>query len=99
MIVQVFSGIFTVAGLVFMALGIIGVLRLKDFYARILITAKVETVGFITMMIGVILYSGFTWFTLKVLLICLLVIFTNPLSTHAIAKSAYISGYKTKKGK
>ena len=82
-----------------MALGLIGILRFKDFYTRILITAKVETVGFITMMAGVILYSGFTWFSAKVLLICLLVIITNPLSTHAIAKSAYGRGYTAKKEK
>ncbi len=97
MIPVIFSLILTVAALIFMLLGLTGLFRFNDFYARILITSKVETVGFITILAGIVLYSGLTWFSLKVILICIIALFTNPLSTHAIARSAYISGYKAKK--
>jgi multicomponent Na+:H+ antiporter subunit G len=53
--------------------------------------------GFITLMAGVMVHSGFSFFSLKVLLLVVLVIITNPLSTHAIARSAHLSGYKTKR--
>ncbi|MPW25748.1 cation:proton antiporter [Alkalibaculum sp. M08DMB] len=82
-----------------MLFGVIGIFRFKDFYSRILISSKVETVGFITLMAGVVIKYGFTYFSLKILLICLVVVITNPLSTHAIARSALISGFKIKEEK
>ena len=54
-----------IIALIFMALGVIGLFRFKDFYSR----------------------------TLKIFLVTLMVMVTNPLSTHAIARSAFLSGY------
>lgn len=96
---QIISKIIVVFSLVFTFFGVIGVFRFKDFYSRILISSKVETVGFITIMLGIILHSGFSYFSLKVMLITFLVVMTNPLATHAIARSAFKSGYKVKKEK
>lgn len=79
--------------LIFMALGVIGLFRFKDFYSRILISSKIETVGFLTIMIGFIILSGLSYAAIKILLITLMVMITNPLSTHAIARSAFLSGY------
>ncbi|MFZ7131752.1 MAG: monovalent cation/H(+) antiporter subunit G [Eubacteriales bacterium] len=86
-----------ILSLIFMFFGVWGIFRFKDFYSRILITSKVETVGFITLMAGIIIHSGFTYFSLKVILISLVTIITNPIATHAIARSAFISGYKIKR--
>ncbi len=77
--------------------GVFGIFRFREFYSRILITSKVDTMGFITLMAGVIVHAGFSFFSLKVVLLVILMIITNPLSTHAIARSAHISGYKIKK--
>lgn len=89
------SNVMIAVALFFMAFGIIGIFRFDDFYSRILISSKVETVGFITMLLGMMLRTGWDYSTLKILLIGLMAIITNPLSTHAVARSAYISGYKT----
>ena len=82
-----------IIALFFMALGVIGLFRFKDFYSRILISSKIETVGFLTIMIGFIVLAGLSYAAMKILLITLLVMITNPLSTHAIARSAFLSGY------
>lgn len=82
-----------IIALAFMFFGVLGLFRFNDFYSRILISSKVETVGFLTIMVGLVLFSGFNFASLKILLILLLMLITNPLSTHAIARSAYISGY------
>jgi multicomponent Na+:H+ antiporter subunit G len=82
-----------VIALIFMTLGVIGLFRFKDFYSRILISSKIETVGFLTIMIGFIILSGLSYAAMKILLITILVMITNPLSTHAIARSAFLSGY------
>ncbi|NCB00470.1 MAG: cation:proton antiporter [Clostridia bacterium] len=81
-----------VLALIFMVLGIVGVYRFRTFYARILITAKVETMGFLTMMLGVLVQTGLSYYSLRLLLVLLVVLVTNPLATHAIARSAYRSG-------
>ncbi|PKM61172.1 MAG: cation:proton antiporter [Firmicutes bacterium HGW-Firmicutes-4] len=90
---DLFAYLLITVALVFMALGVIGLFRFKDFYSRILISAKIETVGFLTIMIGFAILSGLSYATMKILLITLLVMITNPLSTHAIARSAFLSGY------
>lgn len=91
------SNILVAIAMVFMALGILGIFRFDNFYSRILISSKVETVGFLTMMMAMMVRAGWGYATLKILLICIMAIITNPLATHAVARSAYISGYKTDK--
>lgn len=86
-----------IVSVLIIGLGVYGIFRFREFYSRILITSKVDTMGFITLMAGVMVHSGFSFFSLKVLLLVVLVIITNPLSTHAIARSAHLSGYKTKR--
>lgn len=91
------GNIIIVIGLIFMALGVFGIFRFRDFFARILITAKVDTVGFITVMIGLVIKHGFDFFSGKILLVFALYVITNPIATHAITRSAHLSGYRIKK--
>jgi len=78
-------------GLLFMAAGVLGLFKFKDFYLRLLVLAKIDTVGAITFMVGIILRHGFSFFSLKVLLIMVLFLILNPLTAHIIARAAYLS--------
>ncbi|MCC5893846.1 MAG: monovalent cation/H(+) antiporter subunit G [Alkalibacterium sp.] len=91
------GNIVIIIGLIFMALGVFGIFRFRDYFSRILITAKVDTVGFITIMLGLIIKHGFDFFSGKIILVLALYIITNPIATHAITRSAHISGYRIKK--
>lgn len=86
-----------IVGVVFMIIGVFGVFRFKDFYSRALITPKIDIVGFLFMMVGIMLKQGLNFFTAKILIILFFYIITNPIATHSIAKSAYRSGYRIKK--
>lgn len=86
-------------GIILSAFGVYGIFRFKDFYTRILVSSKVDTVGFMTIMFGVMLVKGVSFFSLKVFLIVVIAFITTPLAAHSIARSAYLSGYKIKKGK
>lgn len=86
-----------VIGVIFMALGVFGIYRFNDFFLRILITAKVDTVGFITVMFGLMIKNGFSIFSGKILVVLVMYLITNPLSTHAVTRSAHLSGYRIKK--
>jgi len=70
-------------------------IKFKNFYTRILVTAKIDTVGVITILIGVAVRNGVSFFSLKVLLIMSIMMVINPMASHMIARSAYLSGYKT----
>jgi len=91
------GNIIIIIGLVFMLLGVIGIFRFKDYYARVLVSAKVDTVGFITVLIGLMLKQGFNFFSAKVLIAVVFFVITNPIGTHAVTRSAFLSGYRIKK--
>ncbi|GEK90685.1 monovalent cation/H(+) antiporter subunit G [Alkalibacterium kapii] len=91
------GNIIIIIGLVFMTLGVLGIYRFNDYFSRILITSKVDTVGFLTIMVGFIIKHGLDFFSGKIVLIVALYMITNPIATHAITRSAHISGYRIKK--
>jgi multicomponent Na+:H+ antiporter subunit G len=84
-------------GLAFCAVGIYSVLFYKDFYARVVITSKVDTMGLITVLFGVMLVSGSWSVGLKILLLLIFDLLTGPLATTGIAHSAYKSGFRVKR--
>lgn len=91
------GNVIIIIGLILMAFGVIGMFRFKDYFSRVLVGGKVDTVGFITILIGLLLKNGFTYFSGKILLVLVLYIVTNPIATHAITRSAHLSGYRIKK--
>ncbi len=96
-VIEWIANIVIIIGLIFMALGVFGIFRFKDYFSRILVAAKVDTVGFITIMFGLMLKHGFDFFSGKIILVLALYLITNPIATHAITRSAHLSGYRIKK--
>lgn len=94
MIRELIGNIIIGIGVVAVLLGVFGLYRFKDFFSRILIGSIIDTVGFVTICAGVIIRSGVSWFSLKVLLLIAVVMIINPVVTHAIARSAYHGGYR-----
>ena len=92
---EIIGDIIIIAGTVFMFFGIIGIFKFENFYTRILVTAKIDTVGVFTIMFGLIVRHGASFFSMKLLLLLFIMLILNPLATHMIARSAYLSGYKT----
>ena len=97
MIVTLIGQGLIVIGLLFVATGVYSVLVYKEFYSRVVITAKVDTVGFLTIMLGLIVLEGISFMSAKLLLILVFEMLTSPVSTHAIAHSAYTSGYRVER--
>lgn len=84
-------------GLLFMTIGTIGTYRFKSFYSRILAASKVDLVGEITVLLGLIVLNGFSQYSLKLLFIMILLILINPLVSHIIVRSAMMSNYRFRK--
>jgi multicomponent Na+:H+ antiporter subunit G len=81
-------------GLLVTGFGVYTVLRLDGFYARMVVTSKVEAMGFVTVIIGSIVITGFSAAVLKLVIILLFELMTVSVSAHAIARSAWRSGYR-----
>jgi len=93
-VTDIISIIIIVAGAIFMTFGIVAMFRFKNFYTRILATSKIDTVGAITIIIGMTIRHGISPFTGKLLLLGVIMLIFNPLVAHILARSAYLSGYK-----
>ena len=91
---QIAGNVIVIIGLIFMFIGIIGIFKFKNFYARILVSTKIDTVGAFTVIIGLAVKHGLGFFSLKLILLIVLMIIINPLIVHMATRSAWLSGYK-----
>ena len=91
MIQEIIGNIVIVAGIIFMFFGIIGIYKFNNFYTRLLVASKSDIVGAVTLMLGVAIRHGFSFFTAKVLLLVVIMLIFNPLISHVLARSAYLS--------
>ena len=82
-------------GTIFMIFGVLGIYKFKNFYPRMLAASKVDTVGVITVIIGVMLRHGVSFFSAKALVILIILLIISPLVTHIVTRSAYVSGYSS----
>ena len=92
-IIYIISYIIIGIGVIFMLFGILGIYKFKNFYPRMLAASKVDTVGVITVIIGVMLRHGFSFFSAKAFIILVVLLVISPLVTHIVTRSAYLSGY------
>jgi len=88
-IVELISKGFIGLGVFFLCLGVFGLFRYKDFYTRILVASKADTVGFLLVVIGLILHHGFSFFSGKLVLIAMLMIILNPFVAAIVVRSAF----------
>jgi len=91
-ILDVLSGVLIVAGVAFLALGLIGVVRLPDYYSRTHAVAKVETLGMLLVFGGLLLQLRGGAGTAQLVLIALFTFLVNPSATHALARVAMRRG-------
>jgi multicomponent Na+:H+ antiporter subunit G len=92
MVGTVIAIILIAAGVFFLMVSAIGLLRLPDFYARTHAVGKSETLGSILVLGGLAVYNGWELSTVKILIILFFVLIANPTATHAIARAALRTG-------
>ncbi|NMX20884.1 cation:proton antiporter [ANME-1 cluster archaeon GoMg4] len=97
--VDIIATVFMAGGAFFMITGAVGLLRFPDFYTRLHATGKCDTLGEVLIIVGCMIYQGWSFLTLKLLFLSLFIFIVNPTGTHAIMKAAYVTGLKPwKKG-
>ena len=102
MIAEILVLICIIIGLVFNALGVIGLIRFPDVYTRMHATTKATTFGTIFLCLGVIVYAiamligtvdmQYLTLILHTIIAVFALAITNAVGAHALARAAHRSG-------
>ncbi len=85
-------------GLFFMVVGAIGVLRMPDVYTRLHAAGMTDTMGAGLILIGLMFQAGLTLVAVRLMLVWAFLLFTSPISTHALARAALSGGVEPLRG-
>lgn len=92
---MIFKGLLVLSW-IYIIFGMIGIFRFNDMYVRLLTSSKIDTVATITILIAMIVKSRFSELSLRLLIIMIFVMITNPVNNHIICRSAYLNGVRLK---
>ena len=81
-------------GIAFNFFGCLGLIRLPDIYNRLQASTKCVTFGTIFLLVGVLVFFGFTAVGIKAILCLFFILITSPTAAHAISRGAYHSKVK-----
>ncbi|HSR63838.1 MAG TPA: monovalent cation/H(+) antiporter subunit G [Gammaproteobacteria bacterium] len=68
--------------------GSVGLVRFPDFFTRLHAVSVIDTLAIMLIVAGLVLQSGWSLVSVKLLLIVFFILFTSPAAAHAVAKSA-----------
>jgi len=88
------SNLFLLAGGFLCITGGIGLLRFPDFFSRVHAGGVTETLATPLLLVGLMLQLELSLDTVKVLMILIFVLITNPTATHSMAKAALHGGLR-----
>jgi len=92
MALDIIGGIFLLAGACFLLICGLGLVRMPDLFTRIQAGTKATTLGTLLILAGAVCLRPEWGF--KLLLIGLFTFFTNPLSSHVLARAAHRSAHR-----
>lgn len=95
-VLDIVSALSLISGAVFIIIGSIGLVRLPDFFTRLHGAGIAETLGAWLVLLGLLLQSGWSSTSVKLVMIFIFLVITGPTATHALAKSALHGGLKPK---
>lgn len=88
----------TTLGLIFIGIGLfiygiatVGVFKFSYILNRAHIAAKNDTLATLSVIIGLIIISGFTWLSLKLAIVAVFLWMTNPVATHLVTETEFIT--------
>lgn len=89
---DIFSIVLIIVGTLLMLISAIGIIRFPDFYTRMSAITKAATLGLFLLLIGIAIFFNIFGLSVKSFIIITLILLTNPVGAHAIARAAYKSG-------
>ena len=93
-VLEIMSWILLLSGSFFVVVSGVGVLRLPDVYSRMHAAGLTDTLGTALILAGLMLQAGISLVVIKLGLIGLVLFFTGPTSTYALANACLGGGIK-----
>ena len=101
MALRIGMDVFLAIGLIFALAGTKGILKMPDALSRMQASTCVATLGVIGVVIGGLIYAigvmGSAGTAIKIALVGLLILVTNPIGSHVLARGAYKAGIRPEK--
>ena len=91
---------FMSVGLLFFLGGAVGIIRMPDFYSRLHPAGKLDTLGIMSMVLGLVFYNlhhlslAAVLVSIKMLLIVFFVFLSSPTATHSIVDAGMRAGLR-----
>lgn len=86
------------SGAFFYFVGVVGLIRLPDVFCRMHATTKCDTLGAGLIFLGLMLWQGFGFVTINLIIVLVFIWLTNPTAAHYIAKTEYVRKNKESVG-
>lgn len=93
-LISLLSDILLIAGSMFVIVGAVGIVRMPDFFTRLHAASVIETGGLFLLVLGMVLRSGVSLASIKLIFIALFIFFAGPAATHAMVRSGLKQGLK-----
>ena len=101
MVLRILTDLFVVIGLIFALAGTKGVLKMPDAFSRMQASTCIATLGVIGVVIGSLIYAIGVMHSastaVKIVVIGLMILVTNPIGSHVLARGAYKGGIRPEK--
>ena len=99
---MIISIVLIAAGMIFMLASLTGIIRLPDFFTRLHAQGVGDTLGAFLILAGMMVWTGVCLLSVKILLIFIIILLTNPIGTNlmmiaAINREDY-QGYASETG-
>lgn len=89
-IFDVAAAFFVLAGILFMLVGAVGIVRFPDAYNRLHASSKCSTLGLLGLLLGAVCHIGTLAVATKAVLTILFAFVATPVGSHILAKAAHI---------
>ena len=93
-LLDIASWVLLLGGTGFCIVGGIGLVRMPDLYTRMHAASVTDTLGAGLILLGLMLQAGVTLVAAKLLILAVLIFFTTPTATHALARAAFLRGVR-----
>ncbi len=101
MVLRIIMDVFLLIGLIFALAGTKGIIKMPDTFSRMQASTCVATLGVLGVVIGGLIYAigvmGSAGTAIKIALVGLLILVTNPIGSHVLARGAYKAGIRPEK--
>lgn len=83
--------LFIGSGLFIFGVATFGLFKFDYILNRVHVAAKCDTLASLLIIVGIMLYIGFSFLTLKLLLVIVFLWLTNPVATHLVGQTEVIT--------